>query len=402
MESKDFIIKDGVLTEYRGKGGAVVIPEGVLAIGRYTFWNCIALTSIEMPSSVTAIGIGAFGGCVGLTSIHFSSSVTSIGEGALRGCTGVTSIEVSTDNPTYRSENNCIIERATNKLIAGCKTSIIPNGVTSIGEFAFVECVGLSSIHLSSSVTSIGEGAFYGCAGVTSIEVSTDNPAYRSENNCIIERATNKLIVGCKTSIIPSSVTYIGARAFQASSGLTSVEVPSGVTSIGMFAFSGCIGLKSIEMPSSLTSIGEGALRGCTGLTSITYMGTMAEWLAIGKHYDWDDCAGEYVVHCTDGDIGDANALYTYTGTGGDVVIPNGVTEIGEWAFADSTDLTSVQLPSSVIFIGEGAFNGFGLTSITYTGTMAEWRDIDKDDDWDLGTGDYVIHCTDGDIAKDE
>ena len=225
MESKDFIIKDGVLTEYRGKGGAVVIPEGVLAIGRYTFWNCIALTSIEMPSSVTAIGIGAFGGCVGLTSIHFSSSVT---------------------------------------------------------------------------------------------------------------------------------------------------------------------------------SIGEGALRGCTGLTSITYMGTMAEWLAIGKHYDWDDCAGEYVVHCTDGDIGDANALYTYTGTGGDVVIPNGVTEIGEWAFADSTDLTSVQLPSSVIFIGEGAFNGFGLTSITYTGTMAEWRDIDKDDDWDLGTGDYVIHCTDGDIAKDE
>jgi hypothetical protein len=120
-------------------------------------------------------------------------------------------------------------------------------------------------------VTSIGENVFYNCGGLTSIIVDKENSVYDSRDNCnaIIETATNRLIKGCKNTIIPNSVTGIVNGAFNNCTGLTSIEIPNSVTEIGSSAFSGCTGLTSITIPSSVKYIEGYTFEGCTGLTSI-------------------------------------------------------------------------------------------------------------------------------------
>ena len=202
---------------------AISIANSVTSIGDHAFSNCIDLTSITIPNSVTSIGEGVFGGCDGLTSITIGSSVTSIGYDVFSDCGALTSIIVNEGNPKYDSRNNCnaIINTELNTLIAGCKNTLIPNSVTSIGDHAFLNCycwsdgTGLTSITIPNSVTSIGSCAFLNCSGLTSIT-------------------------------IPSSVTSIGERAFDSCSGLTSVTIFSNLTSIGNNAFSFCSKLTDI------------------------------------------------------------------------------------------------------------------------------------------------------------
>ncbi|SFW26109.1 Leucine rich repeat-containing protein, partial [Prevotellaceae bacterium HUN156] len=167
--------------------------------------------------SVTSIGDEAFLGCSRLTSVTIGNSVTSIGEDAFLGCYGLTSISVENGNTVYDSRNDCkaIIETESNTLILGCANTIIPNSVTSIGEGAFSDCSGLTSVTIPNSVTSIGNGAFSYCSGLTSIT-------------------------------IPNSVTSIGRYAFRNCSGLTSITIGNSVTGIGDHAFLGCSCLTSI------------------------------------------------------------------------------------------------------------------------------------------------------------
>ena len=276
---------------------SVTIPNSVTSIGNYAFYNCSGLTSVTIPNSVTSIGYGAFANCSGLTSVTIPNSVTFISEIAFGGCSGLTSVTVDKDNGTYDSRDNCnaIIHTSTNKLIVGCNNTIIPNSVTSIGDnaflvcsgltsvtipnsvtsigkYAFYNCSGLTSVTIPNSVTSIGYGAFGGCSGLTSVTVDKNNGTYDSRDNCnaIIETSTNKLIVGCKNTTIPNSVTSIGDRAFEGCSGLTSVTIGNSVTSIGKYAFAGCWGLTSVTIGNSVTSIGDYAFTDCSGLTSVT------------------------------------------------------------------------------------------------------------------------------------
>ena len=157
---------------------SIVIPNSVTNIGNGVFFGCSGLTSIVIPNSVTSIGIGAFSSCSGLTSIEIPNSVTSIGNGAFSGCSGLTSVSVEKGNSMYDSRNNCnaIIETSTNTLIAGCMNSIIPNGVTSIGDYVFSGCRGLTSIEIPNSVTSIGDDAFSCCRDLTTITCLATNP----------------------------------------------------------------------------------------------------------------------------------------------------------------------------------------------------------------------------------
>ena len=142
---------------------SVVIPEGVKEIGYGAFSGCTGLTNIVIPNSVTVIMSSAFSGCTGLTGIVIPEGVTEIDCGAFGGCTNLTTISVSVDNPSYVSINDCCLSKDLRRLIFGCRSSIIPDGVSMIEWDAFRDCAGLTSIRIPDSVTAIGVSAFYGC-----------------------------------------------------------------------------------------------------------------------------------------------------------------------------------------------------------------------------------------------
>ena len=268
----------------------VVITDGVTNIGNYAFYDCDALTSIEIPNSVTSIGEKAFYDCSSLPFVIIPNSVTSIGKAVFEYCSGLTSAVIpnsvtSIGECTFYSCGNLTsvtipnsVTRIEDEAFGGCEslTSVeIPNSVTSIGEKAFYSCETLTSIEIPNSVTSIGDEAFFGCSVLTSITVEKGNTKYDSRDNCnaIIETSSNKLIRGCKNTVIPTSVTSIGDYAFSLCASLPSIEIPNSVTSIEKYAFLGCVALTSVEIPNSVTRIEYGAFWNCPYLTSITFKG---------------------------------------------------------------------------------------------------------------------------------
>ena len=306
---------------------SITLPKDVTSIGWSAFKGCSGLTSITLPKNVTSIESEAFNGCSGLTSITIPKSVTSIGRAAFSGCNGLTSIKVSKGNKYYDSRNNCnaIIETKSKTLVSGCKKTVIPKGVTSIGGSAFNGCSGLKSITLPKGVTSIEGYAFNGCSGLTSIT-------------------------------IPDSVTSIEEGAFYGCSGLTSIAISDGVTSIGGYAFADCSSLTSITIPDSVTSIGfydgylwVNAFPGCSSLTSIKVSKG-------NKRYDSRDNCNAIIDTKYNGLISGCKKT----------VIPKGVTWIRDSAFSGCSGLKSITFPKGVTSIGDGAFNGCsGLKSIT-------------------------------------
>ena len=191
-----------VPAEYKYSGDVVIpatVTHGepereytVTSFAPYAFWQNTSLTSITIPNSVTTIGDQAFNGCSGLESITIPNSVTNIGDQAFNWCSGLKSITVASGNPIYDSRNNCnaIIEKSTNKLIMGCKNTVIPNDVTVIGRTSFYGTTSLTSITIPSSVTSIDALAFVGCSGLTSVYFLRDTPPTIGDNSNLTNQAT--------------------------------------------------------------------------------------------------------------------------------------------------------------------------------------------------------------------
>ena len=269
---------------------SVTIPNSVRSIEYEAFRGCTGLTSVTIGNRVTVIGNFAFYSCTNLTSITIPNSVTDIGVGVF---TGLTSVSVESGNTIYDSRNNCnaIIETATNTLHIGCNTTIMPNNVTGIGQYAFNGCTGLTSMTIPDSVTSIDYSAFSGCTGLTSVTIPNSVTMISEDafsgctslTSITIPNSVNYLsgFRGCTglTSItIPNSVTCIGQRAFFLCTGLSYVSIGNNVTTIDTWAFDGCTGLTSITIPNSVTRIGYSAFSGCTGLTSVS-IGNSVTWI---------------------------------------------------------------------------------------------------------------------------
>jgi len=182
----------------------VILPKSIKNIAAYAFSQCVNLAEINLPKGLLSIGDLAFRGCGSLTAISIPKSVTNIGGGAFSECCGLESIEVSSKNPVYKGDGNCIITRADSTLIAGCQNSVIPEGVIRIGALAFNGHTGLTSI------------------------------------------------------VIPEGVVSVGAYAFSNCSGLTSVEIPPSVVSIEDYAFSWCESLIDFKIPDTVSHVGMG------------------------------------------------------------------------------------------------------------------------------------------------
>ena len=394
------------------------------------------VTYEDVSYAVTSLGDQCLSHCPDLTSITIPASVTSLGSINFEYCSGLERISVESGNTVYDSRDNCnaIIETATNQLIVGCNSTIIPSSVTrlgngcffgsgqtsiiipasvtSIGRGCFAHCSGLTSITIPASVTSVESDCFVYCSGLEHISVESGNTVYDSRDNCnaIIETATNRLISGCKNTIIPSSVTRLGTNCFCGCSGLTSITIPASVTSMPYLCFNGCSGLTSITIPPACDFLGDGLFMDCTGLTKVQVNATIPPYAestifencsALTTIYVPTGCASAYnkapwnaytiideemnITTNIDGiyynldlfneiasvaPVPDGEAAYS-----GNIEIPETVTYDGivctvtavdDKSFYGCADLMVVTIPRSVKSIGQQAFYGCnGLTSIS-------------------------------------
>ena len=286
--------------------GVIKFDGKVTTIGERAFYYCRSLTSVTIPDSVTTIGDHAFYRCSSLTSVAIPDSVTTIGSSAFSWCSSLQEF-----NGKFASEDGrcLIVDGVLNSFAIGCGATeyAIPDGVTTIGGYAFYDCYSLTSVTIPDSVTTIGESAFAWCSGLTSVTIGDS-----------VTTIGDYAFQGCDslTSVtIGDSVTTIGYGAFYYCSSLTSVTIPDSVTSIGECAFYDCYSLTSVTIPDSVTTIGFCVFSGCSSLTSVT--------------------------------------------------IPDSVTAIGDGAFAYCDSLTSVTIPDSVTSIGVNAFSTCSsLTSV--------------------------------------
>ena len=398
---------------------SITIPNSVTSIGNNAFLYCHYLTSIIIPNSVASIGERAFDGCWNLTSITIPNNVTSIGLGAFSACDALTSMVVEDGNIIYDSRDNCnaIIETASNTLIAGCQNTIIPESVTSIGNYTFERYSSLTSITIPNSVKSIGAYAFHTCSSLTSITIpnsvtSIGNEAFRycSSLDTIFVEATTPPTLGYSvfsstpTSIccIPCGTTaayeasdwaqYIGAfvedcddyqitytstdgnivtpytlNAFNAKmisntyeNGVGIITFDAPITSIGDSAFYYCQNLYSITIPSNVTSIGYHTFY-ATPLTSVVWnakrCNDFQNDISNKKEPPFYYCSNlQSFTFGKEVEHIPAYLCLNYRKKLSSISIPNGVTSIGEGAFKGCSKLSSVTIGNNVTSIGERAF----------------------------------------------
>ncbi len=303
----------------------VVIEDGVTDISRLAFTGCINLESVEIANNVVSIGEYAFNNCTNITEINIPDSVTSIGKGAFAGCTNLKSVEIG-------------------------------NSVVSIGEYAFNNCTNITGINIPDSVTSIGKGAFHNCEKLKSITVDEKNFYYSSDKDGVLFDKN-------KTSII---------------------QFPAGKSPT------------SYIIQKSIKNIEYAAFYNCYRLTTVYYTGTQDEWnqIVIGSdNAPILNAKVKYISDTSSGSCGDNLAwvlddegTLTISGTGAmtvwnssisipwlpylksikSVVIEDGVTDIGRYAFFGCESLANVNISNSVETIGNSAFNGCkNLESIT-------------------------------------
>jgi hypothetical protein len=377
--------------------GDLVIPatlDGcpVTDIGATAFTNCTGLTSVTIPASVTNFGTAT------TSSVPYEYKIVF----AFSDCSSLTNIHVAEDNPVYSSRDGVLLTKD-GKTLLFCpigKTELysVPDGVLQIGDgdvyyghyrqnsgwFAFAGCTnltrvtipdsveviddgsfeccsGLTSIEIPDSVTSIGDSAFGNCSGLTTISIGRNVASIGEEAfwGCTNLTAVHirDLAAWCKIPFLFAASNPLGYahRLFMDGNEVTTLVIPAGVTSIGWYAFRDCTGLTSATIPASVTNIGPSAFSGCSFMESFSV------------------AAGNPAYKSESGLLLTKDGRTLIGGVNGDVVIPDGVTSIGN-AFSGCSNLTSVTIPGSVTDIGWMVFERCTALKTLYV--PASWQGI--------------------------
>ena len=397
---------------------SVIMGNSVEHIGAFAFAGCKSLIGIEFPDSVTAIGEQAFAGC-GFITIKIPNTVINIGVYAFASCDNLTTVVISDG---LKSLGESMFEDCVNLTAVE-----IPDSVSEIGDCAFARCINLVGIKIPSGVTVIGDGVFAYCESMTSIEIPNE-----------VTIIGNSAFSSCKglTNIkLPNGVMIIDDYAFSNCENLISIEIPDSVTVIGDYAFEACVSLISIEIPAGVTNIGENVFFECIALTEIAvdkdnryycsiegvlFNADVTELLCYPSAKSWT----VYTIPSTVTSL--AKNSFANSDNLESVILPMGLQSIGDSAFYRCMGLESIEIPDSVTNIGGAAFRvcgrlksikiGNGLINIGssafyqcfdfviyYNGTVKQWLDRSSEfaNNWNAGTRDYTIFCTDGTVSKD-
>ena len=331
---------------------AVTISDGVTSIGKGAFKMCNGITSVTIPVSVTSIGESAFGNCQALTAVTIPDGVTQIGDYAFNRCSALTAINVDEANEAYCSDGGVLFNKDKTTLIqypiGKPETSyIIPEGVTSVGGYAFAECKALTAVTIPVSVTSIGINAFFNCKALTAVT-------------------------------IPDGVTNIGKYAFYGcNNAFTSVSIPDGVTEIASYTFAYCYSLKRVTIGKGVTRLGV---------------------YAFGFNYEYDEVTVNAVVppalyeNSFSKVFGSSKVVYVPAESLEAYRAADGWKEFTNLQAIGTTGLQTPAMPESIRMQGGMLHNPNGLTVIIYdlTGRPVYSGNATT---VELPAGIYVVSC---------
>lgn len=334
----------------------VAIGDNVETIGNYAFQNCYNLNSIVIPDKVNNMGEKTFMGCENLSTVVIGDSLMSIGEATFQDCKNLVNVDIGSSVTTIGANafRKC----------DGLKSVVIPDNVVTIEMYAFYWCEGLTSVTIGNGVKTIGVGAFSACKNLTELSLGDGlvNIGSSAFQNCKME-----------SLIIPDSVVTIGDGAFRYCNSITNISLGKNVATIGKEAFESCSGVSNLILPESVKIISEKAFIGCYKLVSIhipenvTFIGEQAfkncgnlENITVDKDNKKYSC-DEYGVlfdkiktELIQYPMGNKRTSYT---------IPNGVKKVGDYSFYKYINgkLTEVIIPESVDKIGDYGFNGLNI-----------------------------------------
>lgn len=412
-----------------------VIPSdgSVTSIGGYAFEGCTGLTNITIPDNVTSIGNSAFFGCTGLINITIPGSVTNISDAAFTGCNKISNIygSSSTIAAVLKSGGS----RAVHIHIVFGTTIIynafknrteitevtIGDSIQTIGVNAFYGCTRLTNVVVPDNVTTINDGAFRNCTSLYSITLPfvgmgdnatsdykkvfgyifgyTDTTSSSTE----VEGATNQYY-STKYDGTPSRFYW-----YYIPSSLKKVILSDNATGVGVVGFKKCNNITQIIIGSNVRSLGQSDFALCEQLSNVTVSKNNNTYSSVdGILYNSNATRLIFAPAAYEGTLIIPSGVtsidwYAFSGCRKikNITIPDSMTIIDKYAFSGCWGLTTVTIPDSVTSIGKEAFNNCTiLTSITFKGTKAQWNAISKEPYWNYNTGNYTIHCTDGDIPK--
>lgn len=369
------------------------IPSSVTRLGGLAIYLCHNIKSLTIPSSITDMAYDAIYACYGIETITIPNSVADFSSSDFSSCDSLSYIYISGEDGKYCDIDGVVYDKEITTLVCcppGRTNISIPNTVTHIGAGAFDSCLNLgeivlpegittieqhafvfmykpTSLVIPSTVTYIDEEAFFADPNFTFIDVADNNIFYCDIEGILYDKNLTRLIY-CPTNksnvTIPDSVTEISAYAFD-SCEITHIDIPDSVTKIGDEAFQGCEYLTEISIPQSVINMGRGLFYGCDNLSSISI-----------------ECSPEVLD----------SELFRFCRAITNFEIPNTVTTINFGVFSYCENMTSIIIPASVTSIDSCAFQEcISLTDVFYCGSQEQWGNISIEDD---GYNDYLLNAT--------